>query len=88
MPFARPTLGNRLKAVFNFAMAPISPGYDLENWDREKGFPMPPNPSFSIEDERWRNEHSVQNARQPALQPDAESPVLKLRYATAGGSAR
>ena len=35
--------------------------------DRALGFPMPPNPSFSIEDERWHREHSQMMARQPRM---------------------
>ena len=66
MPFARQTLGNRLKALVDFGLTPFYPGYNLARWDRQKGFPVPPNPSLSIDDERWRTEHSLQNARQPA----------------------
>lgn len=64
MPFARPTLGNRLKAFINFNLTPFYPGIDLDRWDRQKGFPMPPNASLSIDDERWRAEHALQSAGQ------------------------
>ncbi len=67
MPFARQTFGNRLKAIVNFNLTPFYPGYDLNKWDRQKGFPVPPNPSLSIDDERWRAEHSLQDARQPLV---------------------
>ena len=67
MPFAKQTFGNRLKAFINFNLTPFYPGYNLERWDREKGFPMPPNPTLSIDDERWQSEHSLQNARQSVL---------------------
>ena len=60
LPFARQTFGNRLKALINFTLTPFYPGYDLEGWDRQKGFPMPVNPSLSIDDERWRVKHSLQ----------------------------
>ena len=33
---------------------PVLPGYNLERLDRLLGFPVPPNPSFSMHDERWR----------------------------------
>ena len=69
MPFARQTLGNRLKAFANFNLTLLYPGYDLKRIDRAFGFPMPPNPSFSIEDERWRREHSQMMAAQPRVQP-------------------
>ncbi|WP_199316932.1 NmrA family NAD(P)-binding protein [Chroococcidiopsis sp [FACHB-1243]] len=60
LPFARQTFSNRLKAFTNFMLTPFYPGYDLERWDRQKGFPMPPNPSLSGDDDRWKFEHSPQ----------------------------
>jgi NAD(P)H dehydrogenase (quinone) len=60
LPIAQQTLGNWLNALINFMLTPFYPGYNLERWDRQKGFPMPPNPSLSIDDERWRMEHSRQ----------------------------
>jgi NAD(P)H dehydrogenase (quinone) len=69
MPFARQTLGNRLKAFANFNLTLFYPGYNLARIDRQFGFPMPPNPSFSIEDERWRREHSQMMGRQPRVRP-------------------
>jgi uncharacterized protein YbjT (DUF2867 family) len=64
MPFARPSLGNRLKAFLNFNLTPFYPGYDLDRWDRKLGFPMPPNPSLSIDDATWRDSHSLGGLRQ------------------------
>ena len=69
MPFARQTLANRLKAFANFNLTLLYPGYDLDRIDRNFGFPTPPAPSFSIEDERWRREHSQMMARQPSARP-------------------
>ena len=71
MPFAKPTLANKLKAVLNFNLTPLYIGYNLEKWDREKGFPAPPAPSLSIDDLRWRQEHEGMAARTPeAAAPD------------------
>ena len=74
MPFARQTLSNRIRALISFNLTPFYPGYNLKRWDRQTGFPLPPNPSLSIDDERWRDDHSLQNARQRPPAP----PVLKL----------
>jgi NAD(P)H dehydrogenase (quinone) len=60
LPFARQTFSNRLKAFFNFMLTPFYPGYNLERWDRQKGFPMPPNPSLSGDDDRWKLGHRSQ----------------------------
>ena len=72
MPFARQTLGNRLKAFLNFNLTPFYPGYNLTRIDRQLGIPMPPNLSFSIEDERWRREHSQMMGRQPRVRPSEQ----------------
>jgi NAD(P)H dehydrogenase (quinone) len=67
LPFARRTIGNRLKAILSFMITPAYPGYDLDKWDRAKGFPTPPNPSLSIDDARWRAEHQAAPAKEPEL---------------------
>ena len=69
MPFARQTFANRVKAAVNFSLTPFYPGYDLDKWDRQKGFPVPPNPTLSIDDERWREEHHHLMTRQPRPAP-------------------
>jgi uncharacterized protein YbjT (DUF2867 family) len=63
LPFARPTLGNRLKAFVDFSLTPFYPGYDFDQWDRRMAFPKARHPSLSIEDARWREEHAEQMAR-------------------------
>jgi len=65
MPFARQTFGNRVKAFVNFNLTPFYPGADLDKWDRQKGIPIPPNPTLSIDDERWSEEHHHLMSRQP-----------------------
>lgn len=69
LPFAKQTLSNRLKAIAKFNLTPFYPGYNLDRWDRQKGFPVPPRPSLSIDDQRWRAEHVPADNRQrrPAL---------------------
>jgi hypothetical protein len=69
MPFARQSLGNRARAFFNFNLTPFYPGYDLDKWDRQKGLPVPPNPTLSIDDARWREEHSHRMTRRPHPAP-------------------
>lgn len=65
MPFARQTLVNRLKAMASFAVTPFYPAYNLKKIDDNFGYPTPPNPTYSIQDERWRREHARMMARQP-----------------------
>ena len=62
LPFARQTLGNRLKAFVNFNLTPFYPGYNFAKWDRKMALPVAPNPSLSIDDETWRQTHHAQMA--------------------------
>jgi hypothetical protein len=59
LPFARKTVGNRLRAVINFMITPFHPGYDLARLERERGFPMPPKPQQCMESETWQFEHRL-----------------------------
>jgi uncharacterized protein YbjT (DUF2867 family) len=59
MPFARQTLANRLRAFASFSMVPLCPGYNLDRWERQIGFPVAPTPSLSIDDARWRADHGA-----------------------------
>lgn len=68
LPFARPTLGRRLKALIDFSLAPVHRGYDFDRWDARMAFPRAPRPSLAIADARWRAAHAAQMAfhRDPA----------------------
>lgn len=57
LPFARPTMANRLKAFLNFNLVPFWPAYDLDRLDRQLDLPRPARPSLSMQDERWLAEH-------------------------------
>ena len=65
MPFARATPAKRARALANFLIAPLVPGYDLARLDRAWGFPLATHPTFSVDDERWRAEHAQLMAEQP-----------------------
>jgi uncharacterized protein YbjT (DUF2867 family) len=65
LPFARQSLGNRLKALAGFIVTPFLPGYDLERLEREWRIPAPAKATLTLQDERWRSEHSRLMARQP-----------------------
>jgi uncharacterized protein YbjT (DUF2867 family) len=60
LPEARRSIGASLTAFGNFMRAPMSPGYDLDRFDREHGFPIPRQPRPAMEDERWRAARTVQ----------------------------
>jgi len=76
LPFARQTLGNRLKAFLAFNMTPFYPGTRFDRWDRKMRFQMPRKPTLSIEDARWRSEHSAQMT-QPLIQEPTSRGFLR-----------
>ena len=78
LPFARPSLGNRLKALVGFAVTPLLPGYDLERRERQWGFSTPVKPTPSVQDERWRDEHSQLMAQQPRPGRTIGAPSLRV----------
>ena len=60
LPFARPSIGNRLKALASFNLTPFYPGYDFDAFDRRMATPVAPSPSLSIQDDVWRRTHHAQ----------------------------
>lgn len=56
-PFAQPTLANRLKAIWNFNRTPLHPGWNLDRFDRDRGFPKPYTPRLAVDDEGWKTSH-------------------------------
>ncbi|HWG29207.1 MAG TPA: NmrA family NAD(P)-binding protein [Steroidobacteraceae bacterium] len=59
LPRNRRTLGNRLRALLQFAITPLSPAFNLNRYDRELRRPLPSQPLFAPESKVWRNEHRV-----------------------------
>jgi hypothetical protein len=79
MPFARQTLGNRLKAFVNFNLTPFYPGYNFDKWDRIMRFPQPASPTLSVQDETWQRTHRSQ------MQAHSDQPAARLRLQVANG---
>jgi NAD(P)H dehydrogenase (quinone) len=57
LPFARKTFVNRARAFVNFNLVPFSPGYNLDQFERQQFHPLPPVPRFAMRDNRWQSEH-------------------------------
>jgi hypothetical protein len=62
MPRNRRTLGNGLRELAGFLIAPLSRGVDLDRYDRELRRPFPSEPQFAPESEVWRREHAIAEA--------------------------
>lgn len=54
LPNARRSFVNGARAYAGFMRTPMHPGYDLDRFERQQGFPVPPRPRLAIGDERWK----------------------------------
>lgn len=62
LPFAQPTLANKVAAWLRFLATPFVPGTNFAKWDRRMALPAAPSPSLSIDDPVWRQTHAAQMA--------------------------
>src|SRR3984893_8777665 len=62
LPRNRRTLSNGLRQLAEFMMAPLSPGFNLDRYDRELRRPFPSEPQFASESKVWRREHAIAQA--------------------------
>ena len=58
-PRNKQTLGNWLREFAQFMIAPLSPGFNLDRYDRELRRPFPSEPHFATEGKVWRSEHGI-----------------------------
>jgi len=61
------TLGNWLRELAQFMIAPLSPGFNLDRYDRELRRPFPSEPRFAPDSIVWRREHAIANIAKPAV---------------------
>ena len=61
------TLGNWLREFARFMVTPLSPGFNLDRYDRELRRPFPSQPQFAPESQVWRREHGVTDGANPAV---------------------
>ena len=59
LPRNQRTLANWLREFAQFMLAPLSPGFDLDRYDRELRRPFPSVPQFTTDSEVWRHEHAT-----------------------------
>lgn len=62
LPEARRSVGADLKALADFLRTPLSPGYDLDRFDRERGLARSPDALFAMENPDWRAERAKPSA--------------------------
>jgi len=52
-------LGNWIREFVEFMIAPLSPGFNLDQYDRELRRPFPSEPQLAPEGKVWRREHGI-----------------------------
>ncbi|MGF6933642.1 NAD(P)H dehydrogenase (quinone) [Paraburkholderia sp. UCT70] len=67
LPGNRRTPGNWLRQFAQFVIAPLSPGFDLERYDRELRRPFPSEPQFAPESKVWLREHALAHTERGAV---------------------
>jgi NAD(P)H dehydrogenase (quinone) len=58
-PRNKQTLGNWLRELAQFMIAPLSPGFNLDRYGRELRRPLPSEPQFTPDSDVWRREHGI-----------------------------
>src|SRR5580693_1253591 len=59
LPGNQRTFGNWLREFVQFMLAPLSPGFNFDRYDRELRRPFPSRPQFAPDSKVWRREHAV-----------------------------
>ncbi len=60
------TFGNWLREFARFMLTPLSPGFNLDRYDRELRRPFPSEPQLAPESKVWRREHGVTDTTKAA----------------------
>ena len=75
LPGKQRTLGNWLREFARFMIAPVSPGFKFDRYDRELRRPFPLQPQFATESKVWRREHAIANIAKPAVPGSDNFPI-------------
>jgi len=66
LPRNQPTLGSYIREFAQFLIAPLSPSFNLDRYDRELRSPIPSEPQFATESKTWRREHAITGGERSA----------------------
>jgi uncharacterized protein YbjT (DUF2867 family) len=74
-PRNQSSLGNWLREFAEFMIATLSPGFNLDRYDRELRRPFPSEPQFAPDSKVWRREHGISDLTKPvgSVHPKATS---------------
>ncbi|MGH9454181.1 MAG: NmrA family NAD(P)-binding protein [Terriglobia bacterium] len=71
----RRTFGNWLREFVQFMLAPFSPGFNLDRYDRELRRPFPSQPQFAPDSNVWRREHAIADTFKPVAPRHEQAPI-------------
>jgi NAD(P)H dehydrogenase (quinone) len=66
LPRNQPRFGNWLRTLAQFMIAPLSPGFNFNRYDRELRRPFPLEPQFATESKVWRRQHATADSANSA----------------------
>jgi hypothetical protein len=67
------TFGHWLRELVRFVLTPLSPGFNLDRYDRELRRPFPSAPQFATDSKVWRREHGITGSAGAAASVDSEN---------------
>jgi len=79
-PSNKRTLGNRLREFAQFMIAPLSPGFNLDRYNRELRRPFPSEPQFAPDSTIWQREHVIAKDAKPATRGRGKARVGTTSY--------
>ena len=66
---------NWLREFEQFMVAPLSPGFNLDRYDRELRSPFPQEPQFATDSKVWHREHFIVRTAKPAVPENNNAPI-------------
>ncbi|HEX8814124.1 MAG TPA: NmrA family NAD(P)-binding protein [Terriglobales bacterium] len=69
------TFGNWFREFVQFMLAPFSPGFNLDRYDRELRRPFPSEPQFAPDSNVWRREHAIADTFKPVAPGHEQAPI-------------
>jgi uncharacterized protein YbjT (DUF2867 family) len=82
LPGNQRTFGNWLRTFAQLMMAPLSPGFNFDRYDRELRRPFPSESQFATESKVWRREHAIADSanRAASLREKATSATNRSQW--------
>jgi NAD(P)H dehydrogenase (quinone) len=75
LPRNQRAFGSWLREFVQFMLAPLSPGFNFDRYDRELRRPFPLRPQFAPDSKVWRREHAVIDPGMPAAHGQEKVPI-------------